>query len=796
MYENYGAGAYLEFVPPLGWTQDWPPSGARTESPLLHLSFGNDPFRHTALMDTGSTGVVVAMRYIDRPEQYQNLGAGSITYSSSGNIMNGEWLVMPLTIRGANGQAIRTDPMRVLAVTSVTCTSYQRTCTPIADPAQVDTLMIGIGFGREGDSQAQGTPDNNPFLNVVNETGAASRRGYVLTKDGISIGLTPASTAGAFAYTKLLPYPGIPDEWSQAPACVAFGNNPAACGGIALVDTGVTTMYLSSVLEPADGVTLGETPTGQRIVLPGTVLTFFLPGQGQVTYTFTPGDPSNPLQPKGGVNFDGSDKTFFNTSVMFLNGFDYLYDADGGFVGYRWTGESPSRYGSVVPRMALTGFVSLAEGFKASLPATLMADTTLVPQGSALLSGTIEGEAGLVVEGLPGSVVTLTGANRYTGGTTVSAGTLAVSRDANLGAPSGGLTLDGGTLRADANFMTRRAVSITGNNGAIDTKANTVTLSGSLSGPGGLIKNGVGILALTGNARHEGGTVIGAGTLSVGDGGTRGSLGGRIQNNGILAFNRSDDIVFDGTITGSGAVALNGEGSVTFASPQHYRGQTVINDGTLIADTTLPGSVAVGSGGTLAGNGSHAGLAVRAGGTVSPGHSIGRIDVRGDLSFAAGSVYETEIEASRADQIVAQGRAILEGGTIRVQATPGFYALGSLYPILVAREGIEGAFADVVVADEPAPFLTFGLITSANGVYLQSQVNAAAVVAAGANANQRATAAAVASPAMDQPGPGRSGLCPGCRNGVECPRLSCRARFMRRPSARPSPMPVSSSGRS
>ncbi|MET0429270.1 MAG: autotransporter-associated beta strand repeat-containing protein, partial [Microvirga sp.] len=527
MYESYGAGAYLEFVPPLGWTQAWPPGGARTDSPYLHLSFGNDPYRHTALMDTGSTGVVVAMRYIDRPEQYQNLGAGSITYSSSGNIMNGEWLLMPLTIRGANGQAIRTDPVRVLAVTSVACTSYQRSCTPIADPAQVDTLMIGIGFGREGDSQAQGVPSSNPFLNVVNETGSPSRRGYVLTKDGISIGLTPSSTAGAFAYTKLLPYPGIPDEWSQAPACVAFGSSPAACGGIALVDTGVTTMYLSSVLEPADGVTLGETATGQRTVLPGTVLSFFLPGQGQVTYTFTPGDPANPLQPGGGVNFDGSDKTFFNTSVMFLNGFDYLYDADGGFVGYRWTGEAPSRYGSVIPRMALTGFVVLDDGFKASLPATLMADTTLVPQGSALLSGIIEGEAGLVVEGSPSSVVTLTGQNRYTGGTTVSAGTLAVSRDANLGASSGALTLDGGTLRADASFTMRRPVTITGNNGAIDTRTNSVTLAGPLSGPGGLIKTGTGLLALAGNAQHQGGTVIGAGTLTVGDGGTRGSLGGR-----------------------------------------------------------------------------------------------------------------------------------------------------------------------------------------------------------------------------------------------------------------------------
>ncbi|MET0743534.1 MAG: autotransporter domain-containing protein, partial [Microvirga sp.] len=91
------------------------------------------------------------------------------------------------------------------------------------------------------------------------------------------------------------------------------------------------------------------------------------------------------------------------------------------------------------------------------------------------------------------------------------------------------------------------------------------------------------------------------------------------------------------------------------------------------------------------------------------------------------------------------GRAILAGGTVRVRAIPGFYALGSLYPILTAREGVEGAFADVAVAGEPAPFLTIGLITGANGVDFQAQVNGPALVAAGANANERAVAAAVAT---------------------------------------------------
>jgi hypothetical protein len=40
---------------------------------------------------------------------------------------------------------------------------------------------------------------------------------------------------------------------------------------------------------------------------------------------------------------------FVNTSVHFLNGFDYLYDADGGFVGFRWSGHAAPAIGKVTP---------------------------------------------------------------------------------------------------------------------------------------------------------------------------------------------------------------------------------------------------------------------------------------------------------------------------------------------------------------------------------------------------------------------------------------------------------------
>lgn len=35
--------------------------------------------------------------------------------------------------------------------------------------------------------------------------------------------------------------------------------------------------------------------------------------------------------------------------LHFLNGFDYIYDAEGGFVRFRWTGRVSPAFGKVAP---------------------------------------------------------------------------------------------------------------------------------------------------------------------------------------------------------------------------------------------------------------------------------------------------------------------------------------------------------------------------------------------------------------------------------------------------------------
>lgn len=111
--------------------------------------------------------------------------------------------------------------------------------------------------------------------------------------------------------------------------------------------------------------------------------------------------------------------------------------------------------------------------------------------------------------------VTLSGHNTYTGGTVINAGTLSVSADANLGAASGDITFNAGTLAVTDSFTSARNVTLNGN-GTFDVAGSkTLALGGTLQGPGQLVKNGAGTLALSGSNTYTGGTVINAGTLSV-----------------------------------------------------------------------------------------------------------------------------------------------------------------------------------------------------------------------------------------------------------------------------------------
>ncbi len=188
----------------------------------------------------------------------------------------------------------------------------------------------------------------------------------------------------------------------------------------------------------------------------------------------------------------------------------------------------------------------------------------------------------------------LTGANTYTGGTTLSAGTVQIANDGNLGAPSGGLIFNGGTLRTTAGFTTARATTLQSAGGTIETQSGVLTHNGTVDGTGALVKAGIGTLVLGADNTYTGGTSITAGTLQLGNGGTTGSIVGDVTNNGALVFNRSNALTYGGAISGSGTVTKLNGGTLTLTGASSYSGGTFLKGGQIaVGHSTALGSGAL-----------------------------------------------------------------------------------------------------------------------------------------------------------------------------------------------------------
>ena len=156
----------------------------------------------------------------------------------------------------------------------------------------------------------------------------------------------------------------------------------------------------------------------------------------------------------------------------------------------------------------------------------------------------------------------------YILGTSTLNGTLTVNREISVG--NGGANGAAGATLIVANY----------NVGFNSTTNNTY--SGMMSGGGALVKEASNVLTLTGNNTYSGATILIAGTLQVGDGGTAGSLGtGAVTNSAALVFNRSNAMTVANAISGTGSVTKNGGGTLLLTGSSTYTGGTTVNGGTL-----------------------------------------------------------------------------------------------------------------------------------------------------------------------------------------------------------------------
>jgi outer membrane autotransporter protein len=322
--------------------------------------------------------------------------------------------------------------------------------------------------------------------------------------------------------------------------------------------------------------------------------------------------------------------------------------------------------------------------------------------GSSAFSGVIQGDSGN-----PGSsltkigtgTLTLSGANTYDGGTTISGGTLSVSSDVNLGAPSGVLTLNGGILQTTADFASARNVSLAAGGGTLQTDAN-LTLTGTMTGPGGFGKTGAGMLTLSGSNTYAGPTQISNGML-VAQGGsatpdtsavhvaastayrvegneTIGSLSGAgtvvITNGQTLTTGANDQSAsFAGSFSGSGSLEVVGNGTFTLTGTSTLGGDITVCCSSLDVrgEITLGGDAIV-SGGSL--SVSNRGRLV-AGGAAGP--------IGGSLTVSGGG----QLDASAFGTVTGGDFTVIGAGSLARSDAATFMAVLGDARLIVANGG-------------------------------------------------------------------------------------------------------------
>lgn len=221
------------------------------------------------------------------------------------------------------------------------------------------------------------------------------------------------------------------------------------------------------------------------------------------------------------------------------------------------------------------------QNLTANCPVQLTAASTwsVATGRTATFNGTISGYPGLTVSGA--GTVRLEAANTYSGGTTVSAGTLIANDNAALG--TGLLDLNGGNLSNSASCTLGNDVNLSSNATVNVVAAQTLTLNGSIAGTGSLTKTGTGTLTLSGANPYSGATLVSAGTLAIANTSALLTTPGLSLADGTLLQPNLDGVVISAPITVAGSAT-----TATISAPINNPGGGVVS--TLTLNSVLAGS--------------------------------------------------------------------------------------------------------------------------------------------------------------------------------------------------------------
>ncbi|MFN7340375.1 MAG: autotransporter-associated beta strand repeat-containing protein, partial [Opitutia bacterium] len=325
--------------------------------------------------------------------------------------------------------------------------------------------------------------------------------------------------------------------------------------------------------------------------------------------------------------------------------------------------------------------------------------TVRVARGSGsldgVLSGAITGTAGLVKAG-EGNL-SLTGANTYSGNTTVAAGVLSIGSTSSLAgwdaagrwsiASGATLALGAGVADADVATLVGTGNLAAGSSLAFDTTAANRTFAGSLADPAGSALNlttvGANALILSGANAHTGVTTLRTGTVRLAHasalatsttvlsggtlafdsavtgnaftlGGLSGSGGISLQNNAatpaavaLTVGANNASTTYTGSLSGAGSLVKSGSGTLALTGGYHTQaGGVTLSAGTLSLQGALSGPLAVQSGTTFVAQ-SQSGLTglytpVGASGGVGDLANLGALDAKmvssGSAFYASSSL--------------------------------------------------------------------------------------------------------------------------------------------------------------
>ncbi|EBV5585929.1 fibronectin-binding autotransporter adhesin ShdA [Salmonella enterica subsp. enterica serovar Braenderup] len=292
------------------------------------------------------------------------------------------------------------------------------------------------------------------------------------------------------------------------------------------------------------------------------------------------------------------------------------------------------------------------------------------------------------------------------GGQIVKSGSddLIVTGDNNY---SGGTTITGGTLTADhADSLGSGDID---NSGVL--KVGEGDLENTLSGSGSLVKTGTGELTLSGDNTYSGGTTITGGTLTADHADSLGS--GDIDNSGVLKVGEGE---LKNTLSGSGSLVKTGTGELTLSGDNKtYSGDTTIADGTLIAaNVNALGSGNIDNSGTLMldANGAFelANVTTHSGATTAL--AAGSTLYASQLTQENGSTLSIDLGAATDDAMITADSVTL-GGTLNVtgigSVTDSWTPEAYTYTLIDSDSAITSDFDDLTIAGmnrEDVDFLT------------------------------------------------------------------------------------------